>query len=60
MTQAVERARELGMRRVELDTFSALTRAASIYRGLGFRVVSAEQTTKWGPEITYQYYALEL
>ena len=48
------------MRKVELDTFSALTRAASIYRGLGFRVVSAERTTKWGPEITYQYYELEL
>jgi GNAT superfamily N-acetyltransferase len=57
---AVERARELGMHRVELDTFSALGNAARIYRELGFRVVSAEETSRWGPPITYQFYELEL
>jgi GNAT superfamily N-acetyltransferase len=58
--EAVERARELGMSKLELDTFSDLCTAAKIYRGLGFRVRSEERTTKWGPEITYQYYELDL
>lgn len=58
--EAVERARELGMRKLELDTFSDLRVAARIYRDLGFRVRSEERTTKWGPEIVYQYYDLDL
>jgi len=58
--EAVERARELGMRKLELDTFSDLRVAARIYRDLGFRVRSEERTTKWGPEIVYQYYELDL
>jgi RimJ/RimL family protein N-acetyltransferase len=58
--RAVERARELGMKRLELDTFSELTNAAKIYRGLGFRVVSARERSDWGKPIVYQYYELEL
>ena len=58
--EAVERARELGMRRLELDTFSALRAAAKIYRGFGFRVVGARERSDWGPAITYQQYELEL
>lgn len=58
--EAVERARELGMRKVTLDTFSDLRAAARIYRGLGFRVVSEQRRDDWGPTITYQVYELEL
>ena len=58
--EAVDRARELGMRRVELDTFSALRTAARIYRDAGFRVVNSYERSDWGPTITYQEYELEL
>jgi len=58
--EAVERARELGMRRVELYTFSALRKAGRIYREAGFRVTSSHDRSDWGPTITYQEYVLEL
>ena len=58
--EAVERARELGMSRVELYTFSALRTAARIYREAGFRVVNSYERSDWGPTITYQEYVLEL
>ena len=58
--EAVDRARELGMRRLELDTFSALRAAARIYRDAGFRVVGARERSDWGPTITYQQYELAL
>lgn len=60
LADAVDRARELGMRRLELDTFSALRAAARMYRDAGFRVVGARERSDWGPEITYQQYALDL
>jgi GNAT superfamily N-acetyltransferase len=53
-------AREHGMRRLELETFRALTAAARIYRDVGFEVISARERTDWGPPITYQHYRLEL
>jgi GNAT superfamily N-acetyltransferase len=58
--EAVDRARALGMHRVELYTFSALRTAARIYREAGFRVVNSYERSDWGPTITYQEYALEL
>jgi GNAT superfamily N-acetyltransferase len=58
--EAVDRARELGMRRLELDTFSALRAAAKLYREAGFSVVSARDRSDWGPTITYQQYELDL
>jgi ribosomal protein S18 acetylase RimI-like enzyme len=60
VSEAVERARELGMRKLVLDTFSDLRAAARIYRSLGFRVVSEQKRDDWGPTITYQIYELEL
>jgi N-acetylglutamate synthase-like GNAT family acetyltransferase len=60
ITEAVARARELGMRRVQLYTFSALRTAGHLYREAGFRVVSAYERSDWGPTITYQEYVLEL
>jgi GNAT superfamily N-acetyltransferase len=53
-------AREQGMARLELDTFSALSGAAHLYRTAGFTVRTAEGRDDWGPPITYQHYELEL
>ena len=58
--EAVAEARELGMKRLELDTFGALRSAAAIYRSVGFRLVSEEETDMWGPPIAYQHYVLDL
>jgi GNAT superfamily N-acetyltransferase len=60
LTEAIEAARAQGMTRLVLDTFSALTAAAHVYRGAGFRVVSARERDDWGPAITYQHYELHL
>jgi ribosomal protein S18 acetylase RimI-like enzyme len=60
VAELVEEARAAGMRGLVLETFSALTTAAHIYRGLGFRVVREQRTNKWGPNITYQRYELAL
>jgi len=60
LAEAVDRARVLGMRRLELDTFSALRAAARMYRDAGFRLVGARERSDWGPTITYQQYALDL
>jgi GNAT superfamily N-acetyltransferase len=58
--EAIERARELGMRRIELYTFSALRAAGRIYREAGFEVVNSFERSDWGSKITYQEYRLEL
>ena len=60
ITEAVSEARRLGFERLELDTFGALTTAAAIYRSVGFRLVSEEETDMWGPRIAYQHYVLDL
>jgi ribosomal protein S18 acetylase RimI-like enzyme len=53
-------ARAAEMTRLELDTFSALTEAAHLYRSAGFEVTSARERDDWGPTITYQHYRLDL
>jgi ribosomal protein S18 acetylase RimI-like enzyme len=53
-------AREQGFDRIELETFSALTSAARIYREAGFEVTWERERTDWGPPITYQHYRLAL
>ena len=60
LAEAIASARELGMRRLELDTFSALRAAGRMYRDAGFRVVAARERSDWGSPITYQQYALQL
>lgn len=50
-----------GYRQLVLETFSDLTRAASIYRNAGFELVGSETGARWGREsLTYQRYELEL
>ncbi len=58
--ELLDLAREQGLRRLELGTFSALTTAARIYRGFGFRLTAEHQRTDWGAPLTFQYYALDL
>jgi hypothetical protein len=48
------------MSRLALDTFSALTAAAHVYRSVGFRVITEREREDWGPTITYQHYELRL
>jgi RimJ/RimL family protein N-acetyltransferase len=48
------------LKRLELETFSALTAAAHIYRAAGFRLMWSRTRDDWGPTITYQHYELEL
>jgi N-acetylglutamate synthase-like GNAT family acetyltransferase len=59
--ELVERARELGYQRLQLETFSLLTAAAHLYRSHGFEVVDEDTGPRWGlAEITFQHYEAEL
>jgi ribosomal protein S18 acetylase RimI-like enzyme len=58
--ELVAEARAAGLQRLELETFSALTAAARIYRRVGFEVVWERPLDTWGPPITYQRYELRL
>jgi RimJ/RimL family protein N-acetyltransferase len=60
LTELLEEARAAGMSRLALDTFSALTAAAHVYRSVGFRVITEREREDWGPTITYQHYELRL
>lgn len=60
LCELVEEARVQGMRRLELETFSALTTAGHLYRSVGFDLRSSETRRDWGPAITYQCYELAL
>jgi GNAT superfamily N-acetyltransferase len=60
LAELVATARDSGMSKLQLQTFSALQAAAHLYRDAGFRVVWAHDRDDWGPTITYQGYELEL
>jgi GNAT superfamily N-acetyltransferase len=60
VAELVHSARANGMARLELETFSALTAAARIYRETGFELTWERERDDWGPTITYQHYLLEL
>ena len=53
-------ARAARLARLELETFSALTVAARIYRAAGFELRWQRETDQWGPGIQMQGYALRL
>jgi GNAT superfamily N-acetyltransferase len=57
--QLLARARADGLRKLELETFGALTVAARLYLAAGFRVVWERERLDWGPPVTYQRYELE-
>jgi GNAT superfamily N-acetyltransferase len=58
--EVIEAARAAGYQRLELATFSDLSAAGSLYRSVGFRNVSTERTVRWGREMEWQRYELEL
>jgi GNAT superfamily N-acetyltransferase len=60
LDELLAHARAAGFKRLELDTFSALTTAARIYRAAGFLVTSASERDDWGPTVIYQHYELKL
>jgi GNAT superfamily N-acetyltransferase len=56
----LEAARASGYERLELATFSDLSAARSLYLSVGFVKVSGERTVRWGREMEWQRYELEL
>jgi GNAT superfamily N-acetyltransferase len=60
MSKLLGKAREGGLAKLELETFSALTVAAGIYRAAGFRLCWERHREDWGAAIVYQGYELKL
>ena len=60
VAELLDEARGAGMRKLVLETFSALTAAARIYREAGFELRWSREREDWGPPVTYQGYDLEL
>ena len=60
LAELLAEARAAGMKRLELETFSALRAAGHLYRDAGFDVISARDRDDWGPRISYQHYRLDL
>jgi GNAT superfamily N-acetyltransferase len=58
--EVIDEGRAAGMHTLALETFSALTSAARIYRDAGFRVISELARQDWGQPIVYQHYELRL
>ena len=58
--QVLEAARAVGYERLELATFSDLSAAGSLYRSVGFVNVSTERAVRWGREMEWQLYELDL
>ena len=60
VSELLATARSQGFRRLELETFSALTEAARLYRSVGFNLTWERPRSDWGAPIVYQHYALQL
>ena len=58
--QVIEAARAAGYQRLELATFSELTAARKLYRSVGFVMVESAHELRWGREMEWQRYELEL
>lgn len=58
--ELLSKARTDGLRKLELETFSALHVAARIYRAAGFQLIWERERSDWGEPISYQRYELEL
>jgi ribosomal protein S18 acetylase RimI-like enzyme len=58
--ELIEHARADGLRRLELQTFSALRAAGHLYRRAGFELQWERERHDWGSPITYQGYQLDL
>jgi RimJ/RimL family protein N-acetyltransferase len=60
LDELIEHARADGLRRLELQTFSALRAAGHLYRRAGFELQWERERHDWGSPITYQGYRLDL
>lgn len=60
VTELIGEARQAGLQKLTLETYSELRAAARIYRDAGFRVQWERVHEDWGPQITFQGYALDL
>ena len=56
----LDAARAAGYERLQLFTFSGLTAAGSLYRSVGFELVSSEDVLRWGRRMDWQRYELAL
>ncbi len=60
LAELLDQARADRLRRLELETFSALSTAARLYRHAGFRLIWERVHHDWGPPVVYQGYRLDL
>lgn len=58
--QVLETARAAGYERLQLFTFHDLGAARGLYQSVGFVKVSSERTVRWGREMEWERYELEL
>jgi ribosomal protein S18 acetylase RimI-like enzyme len=58
--QVLEAARAAGYERLQLFTFHDLGAARGLYKSVGFAKVSGERTVRWGREMEWERYELEL
>jgi GNAT superfamily N-acetyltransferase len=58
--EVLKAARAARYERLELATFSDLLAAGSLYRSVGFGKVSGERMLRWGREMEWERYELEL
>jgi ribosomal protein S18 acetylase RimI-like enzyme len=58
--QVLEAARAAGYERLQLFTFHDLGAARGLYKSVGFVKVSGERTVRWGREMEWERYELDL
>ena len=56
----LDAAQAVGYERLQLFTFDGLTAAGSLYRSVGFDLVSSEDVVRWGRRMDWQRYELAL
>ena len=60
LAELLAEARDAGLSKIELDTYTELEAAARLYLEVGFRATGDRERHDWGPGIVYRHYVLEL
>jgi GNAT superfamily N-acetyltransferase len=60
LAELLAEARDAGLSKIELDTYTELEAAARLYLEVGFRATGDRERHDWGPAIVYRHYVLEL